>query len=98
MPLIPGDADLAGQVKRLLMVERGLAEFAPNPVERPRLVERLGLGTAIADLPVDAQGLFQVASGFGEIPGQPPNGPEVGEGVGDVEVVRGATGDAQRLL
>ena len=75
--LIPGDADLAGQVKRPLVTRPGPVEIASEPVQRPRLVERLGFGAAIADFPVDAQPFFQVTSRAGEVPGQAPHSPQI---------------------
>ena len=96
--LIPGDADLAGQVKRPLVTRPGPVEIASEPVQRPRLVKRLGFGAAIADFPVDAQPFFQVTSRAGEVPGQAPHSPQIGKGVGEVETVTGAPGDVQRLF
>jgi hypothetical protein len=74
--LIPIDADLAGQVKRPQVTRPGPVKIASEPVQHPRLVERLGLGAAIADFPVDAQPFLQVTSRAGEVPGQPPHSPQ----------------------
>ena len=98
MCLIPGDADLAGQVKRPLVTRPGPVEIASEPVQRPRLVERLGFGAAIADFSVDAQPFLQVTSRAGEGPGQAPHSPQISKGVGEVETVTGAPGDVQRLF
>ena len=59
MSLVPGAADSAGQFQGLLVTLISLRQVTADPVQRPRLVERLGLTTPVADVAGDAQGLLQ---------------------------------------
>ena len=55
----PGAGDGAGQFQGLLVAPLSLREVTADPVQRPCLVERLGLATPVAEVAVDAQGLLQ---------------------------------------
>jgi hypothetical protein len=57
--LVPEAGDSAGQLQGLPVAPFSLREFAADPVQRPSLVERLGLAAPVAEIPVDAQGLLQ---------------------------------------
>jgi hypothetical protein len=59
MRLVPGAADLAGQVQGLPVARAGLAEVTAGPAQRPGLVEGLGLTAPAAEAAVDAQRLLQ---------------------------------------
>ena len=52
----------------------GLLQVTANPVERPALVESLGLAASVTDGAIDVQ-RFLLGAGRGRIiPGQPPRG------------------------
>jgi hypothetical protein len=59
----PGAGDGAGLFQGLLVALLSLREVTAGPVQRPSLVERLGLATAVADVVEDAQGLVQHLGG-----------------------------------
>ena len=67
-------------------------------MQRPCLVERLGLATPVAEVAVDAQGLLQGLGRGRVITRQPPHDPQVVEGVGLAEPVAEVAVDAQGLL
>ena len=81
MGLIPGAADLAGQVQGLPVTRLGPVRVAAGPVQRPHLVERLNLTPPVAEVAVDAQRRLQRPGRARIVPGQPPYGPQVGEGL-----------------
>jgi hypothetical protein len=56
--LVPGGGDGAGQFQGPLVAHLSLRGFTADPVQRPSLVERLGLTTPAAQVAVDAQGLL----------------------------------------
>ena len=96
--LVPGAGDSAGQLQGVLVTFLGLREVTADPVQRPCLVECLGLTTPVAEVAVDAQGLLQGLGRGRVITRQPPDGPEVAEGVGLAEPVAEVAVDAQGLL
>jgi hypothetical protein len=76
-----------GRVQGLPVIVLSLREVIADPVQRPFLVERLGLTTPFAEVAVDGQGLL-VGLGRGRvITGQPPYDPQVAEGAGLAEPV-----------
>ena len=52
--LVPGAGDGAGQVQGLLVRPLSLREVTVDPVQRPSLVERLGLTSPVAEVAEDA--------------------------------------------
>src|SRR5450755_1620065 len=79
--LIPGAIDHAGQVPCLPVTGRCLVEVTAEPVQRPRLIERLSLTAPVAEVTVDAQGRLQGLGCARVVPGQPPRYPQETEGV-----------------
>ena len=77
------------------ILERG--EVTTNPVQRPLLVERLGLTLLVAEGAVDAQGLLQRLGRARVITRHLPHGPEALEGVGLAEPAAEVAIDAQGL-
>jgi hypothetical protein len=75
-----------------------LREVAAGPVQRPFLVERLGLTGPVAEVAEDAQGLVQQLGGGRVITSLPPQDPESAEDPGLAEPVADVTADAQDLL
>ena len=65
MSLVPGAGDSAGQFQGLLVTPLSLREVTADPVQRPSLVERLGLTTPVAEVAVDAQGLLRARAAAG---------------------------------
>ena len=57
--LVPGAGDSAGQLQGLLVTLLSPRELTADPVQRPSLIERLGLPTPVAEVAADAQGLLQ---------------------------------------
>src|SRR5580700_8761640 len=57
--LVPGAGYGAGQVQGSLVTPPRVRKFPADLVQRPALVERLGLATPVAQVTVDAQGLIQ---------------------------------------
>src|ERR1700728_1131797 len=87
MSLVPGAGDDASQIQGLLVTALGLREVSADAVQRPGLVERLGLGTPVAEVAVDTQGLLQRLGRSRVITPQPPHAPQEQEGVGLAEPV-----------
>ena len=96
--LVQGAADRAGQFQGLPVTPLGLREVTAHPVQRPCLVERLGLTAPVAEVAVDAQGLLQSLGRARVVTRHPPHDPELGEGVGLAEPVAEVPVDAQGLL
>ena len=69
------------------MAPLGLCEVTADPVQRPCLVERLGLTASVAEVAVDVQGVLQGLGRGRVITGQPPHGPQVVQGAGLAEPV-----------
>ena len=57
--LVPGVGDSAGQFQGLAVTPLSLREVTVDPVQRPSLVERIGLTIPVAEVAVDAQSLLQ---------------------------------------
>ena len=85
--LVPGVGDSAGQFQGLLVTPLSLREVTVDPVQRPSLVERLGLTIPVADVAVDARSLLQGLGRGRVITRQPPHVPEAVECVGLAEPV-----------
>jgi hypothetical protein len=88
----------ARQVKGFLVVPLSLREVTADPVQRPCLVESLGLGRPDADGAEDVQRLFERLSRGGVITRQPPDDPQVCEAVGLAKPVAEVAVDVQRLF
>src|SRR5271165_5402422 len=56
---VTGAGDRASQFQGLLVTPLGLREVPADPVQRSSFIQRSGLATPVAEVPVDAQGLLQ---------------------------------------
>ena len=70
--LVPGVADLAGQLKGLPVALFGFTHITADPVQGSQIVKRLSLASAVTEIATDAQCLRQspssavVVSGFAQ--------------------------------
>lgn len=96
--LIPGTADGSGQCQSLLVTFHSLRDVTPDPVQRPLLIERRGLGDPAAKVAEDPQGLLQGLGRAWIISCPSPRDPEPHEGGGLAEPVTEVMVNVQGLL
>ena len=95
--LVAGAGDSAAQFQGLLVAPLSLREVTADPVQRPSLVERLGLTTPVTEVAQDAQGLLQGLGRSRVITRRQPHDPEVAEGAGLAAPIAEVAVDAQGL-
>jgi hypothetical protein len=98
MGLVPGAADLPGQVPGLPVTVLGPAEVTPHPVHGAYLVERLRLRAPVAEFTVDAQRLPEHPGCVRVLPGHPPDDPQEAEGIGLAEAAAEIAVETEPIL